>query len=93
MPAHTEGHEANLQARPQIQRLRMSDPLYGAPGVLATGHTLCCFVPHSVCSSGVGLADGLSLRTLSFSRPTTIVGPILDTVAISCDVEDVIYEE
>jgi hypothetical protein len=93
MPAHTEGHEGNFQARPQIQSLRMSGPLDGAPAVLATGHTLCCFVPRSVCYSGVDLADGLSLRTLSFSRPTTIVGPILDTVVISCDVEDVIYEE
>jgi hypothetical protein len=93
MLAHMEGHEGNLEAGPQIQSLRMSGPLDGAPGVLATGHTLCCFVPHSVCSSGVDLADGLSLRTLSFSRPTTIVGPILDTVAISYDVEDVIYKE
>jgi hypothetical protein len=71
----------------------MSDPLDRAPGVLATGHTLCCFVPCSVCSSGIDLADGLNLQTLRFSRPTTIVGPILDTVAISCNVEDVIYEE
>jgi hypothetical protein len=37
--------------------------------------------------SSTDSAGRLSLRTLSFGRPTTIVRLILDTVAISHDVE------
>jgi hypothetical protein len=44
----------------------------------------------------LGGADPTSwfcFQTLSFGRSMTIVGPILDTVAISCTIEGVIDEE
>jgi hypothetical protein len=44
----------------------------GSRVVPAGGHPLCCFVPRSVC-----------LSTLSFGKPTAIMGPILDMVAFS----------
>jgi hypothetical protein len=56
--------------------------------------TLC--VALSLTLFALGIADstgGFCLRTLSFSRPTTIMGPILDMVAVFHDVEGVICEE
>jgi hypothetical protein len=44
---------------------------------------LCCFVPCSICSGDADPTSEFCLRTLSIGRPTTIVGPILDTVAVS----------
>jgi hypothetical protein len=49
--------------------------------------TLC--VTLSLTLLALGSADpvgGFCLGTLSFGRPTTIVGPVLDTISISCDV-------
>jgi hypothetical protein len=40
-----------------------------------------------------GLADGFCLWTQSYCRPMRIVGTILDTVAISCDVVGTSWEE
>jgi hypothetical protein len=48
--AHTEGREEILPAGTQIQNLRMSGPLDGAPNAPAAGHTLCRLVPLSGCS-------------------------------------------
>jgi hypothetical protein len=42
---------------------------------------------------GVDPASGFCLRTLSFGRPTPIMGPILDTVVISCDLMGMMCEE
>jgi hypothetical protein len=39
------------------------------------------------------LAGGFYLRTLSSSRPTSIVGPILDMVVVSYAIEGSICEE
>jgi hypothetical protein len=53
--------------------------------------TLC--VTLSLALFALGGADptgGFSLRTLSFSRHTTIVGPILDTIVVFCAIEGVI---
>jgi hypothetical protein len=49
--------------------------------------TLC--VTLSLTLLALGSADpvgGFCLGTLSFGRPTTIVGPVLDTISISYDV-------
>jgi hypothetical protein len=43
--------------------------------------------------SGADPTGRLCLRTLSFSRPTAIMGPILDTVIVSRSIEGVICEE
>jgi hypothetical protein len=71
----------------------MSGPLDGAQVcyLLAT-----LYVALSFILSTLGCADptgGFCLRTLSFSRPTAIVGPILDMVAISSVVQCMICEE
>jgi hypothetical protein len=42
---------------------------------------------------GADLTIGFCLRTLRFSWPTMIVGPILDTMAISSAVEGMVCEE
>jgi hypothetical protein len=42
---------------------------------------------------GANSTGEFCLRTLSFSRPTKIVGPILDMVAISYTIEGPIREE
>jgi hypothetical protein len=42
---------------------------------------------------GADSASGFCLRTLSFSRPTTIVGPILDRVVVSHDVKGMTCDE
>jgi hypothetical protein len=42
---------------------------------------------------GADLTGGFCLSTLSYSRPTTIVRPILNMVVISRTVEGMIYEE
>jgi hypothetical protein len=54
---------------------------------------LCRFVPRSVALGGAEPAGEFCLRTLVFIRPTTIVGPILDTVAVSRDVAGTMCEE
>jgi hypothetical protein len=64
----------------------MSGPLDEASSVPAVGHPLCCLIPRSIRSGWLRLTDGFSLRTLSYCRPTTIMGLILDTFTISCDV-------
>jgi hypothetical protein len=53
MPAHMEGHEGKLLVETQIQSLRMSGFIDGAPDVPAAGHPLCRFV---LCSSHSGRA-------------------------------------
>jgi hypothetical protein len=42
---------------------------------------------------GTGPTSGFCLRTLSYSRPTTIVGHILDTIVISHVVVGMLYKE
>jgi hypothetical protein len=42
---------------------------------------------------GADQAGEFCLRTLSCCRPTTILGPVLDMVAVSCDVDDMLCEE
>jgi hypothetical protein len=71
----------------------MSDPLKGVSGVLGASHPLCRFGPRSICSMRTDPTGGFYLRTLSFSRPTTIMGPILDMVVVSCTLEVVVCEE
>jgi hypothetical protein len=56
----------------------MSGPLHGVPGEPVVGHHLCHFIPRSV---------------VGYCRPTTIMGPILDTVVVSCDVVGTSCEE
>jgi hypothetical protein len=56
--------------------------------------TLC--VASSLALFALGYSDltgGFCLRTLSCHRPTTIVGPILDTIVVSHDVEGTSCEE
>jgi hypothetical protein len=46
--------------------------------------TLCVTLSHTLFAlSGADLAGGFCLRTLSYSRSTVIVGPILDMVDVS----------
>jgi hypothetical protein len=42
---------------------------------------------------GTDPTDEFCLRTLCYSRPTTIVGPVLDTVAISRAIVGTLCEE
>jgi hypothetical protein len=56
--------------------------------------TLC--VTSSLALFALGGPDPTSkfhLRTLSYHRPTTIVGPVLHAVVISYNAEGVLYEE
>jgi hypothetical protein len=65
MLAHMKGHEGNLLARTQIQSLR-------ARQLLAT---LCVILSLALfAQGGTDSASGFCLRTLSGSRPTTIMG-------------------
>jgi hypothetical protein len=71
----------------------MSGPLDGVPvrqllTILYIALSLALFP-----LGGVELIDGFCFRTLSFGRPTAIMGPILDSVAISHAVEGMICEE
>jgi hypothetical protein len=72
----------------------MSGPLNGAPDVLAAGHPLCRFIPRSGCSRQFW-PDKASfiLEPWALPDPTAIMGPILETVTVSLDVEGVPYEE
>jgi hypothetical protein len=55
--------------------------------------TLCVTSSRALVALGSSsLIGGFWLRILSFADPTTIVGPILDTVAVSRDVEGASYE-
>jgi hypothetical protein len=47
-------------------------------------HPLCRFIPRSVCYGSTDPASRFCLRTLSFGSSTPIMGPILDTVVVSC---------
>jgi hypothetical protein len=55
---------------------------------LCVSLSLALFAPGSADPTG-----GFSLRTLSYSRPTAIMGPILDTVVIYRSVEGMLCEE
>jgi hypothetical protein len=56
--------------------------------------TLCVSLSLTLFAMGSGDPTGrFYLRTLSFSRPMTIMGPILDTVVVSRVVERMICEE
>jgi hypothetical protein len=49
--------------------------------------TLCVASPLALFArGGADLTAGFCLRTMSYHRPTVIVGPVLDIVAISRDV-------
>jgi hypothetical protein len=49
--------------------------------------TLCVASPLALFArGGADLTAGFCLRTMSYHRPMAIVGPVLDTVAISHDV-------
>jgi hypothetical protein len=92
MPTHMKGREGNLPTGTQIESLRMSGPLIG-PRVCQLLATL--YVALSLALFALGGADptgGFCLRTVSFSRPMTITGSILDTVAVSHAVEGVVCE-
>jgi hypothetical protein len=54
------------------------------------------YVARSLALVDLGGSDptgGFHLRTLSIGSPSAIVGPVLHTVAISCDVMGTSYEE
>jgi hypothetical protein len=56
--------------------------------------TVC--VALSLALVALGSSDstsGFHLGTLSVAGPSTIVGPVLDTVVVSCDVERTLCEE
>jgi glucokinase len=56
--------------------------------------TLCVALALALLAlDGVDLTGGFCLRTPNFSRPTAIVGPVLDTVIVSHVVEGVVCEE
>jgi hypothetical protein len=56
--------------------------------------TLCVTLSLTLFALGdADLTSGFCLKTLSFSRPTTIVGPILDIVVISHAMEGPVHEE
>jgi hypothetical protein len=56
--------------------------------------TLCVALSLALLAlDGVDLTGGFCLRTRNFSRPTAIVGPVLDTVIVSHVVEGVVCEE
>jgi hypothetical protein len=93
MSAHTKGCQGNLLAGTQIQSLRMVDPSMGfrACQLLAT---LCVAMSLVLFAQGsTDLTGGFCLQTLSYSKPTAIMGPILDTVIISCSVVGTSCEE
>jgi hypothetical protein len=71
----------------------MLSPLDGAPDASDASHPLCRFVPLTGCSNSSDPIGGFHLRTLSVASPSAIMGPILDTVVISHDVEGVSCEE
>jgi hypothetical protein len=93
MPAHMKRCEGNLLTGTQIQSLRMSGLLNGVPGAPAAGHLLCRFVLTLFALGGADLTGGFCLSTLSSSRPTTIVGLVLDTVVVSHAIEGTRSEE
>jgi hypothetical protein len=93
MPAHMEGCEGNLQARTQIQSLRMLDPSMGSR-VHQLLATLCVILSLTLFAlDGTDPTGRFCLRTMSYSRATTIVEPILDTVVVSCAVVGTSCEE
>jgi hypothetical protein len=56
--------------------------------------TLCVTLSLTLFALGsADLSGGFSLGTLSFGRPTVIVGPILDTFVVSRDAEGTVCEE
>jgi hypothetical protein len=56
--------------------------------------TLCVTLSHTLFAlGGADSTDGFCHRTLSYSRSTTIVGPILDTVDVSHFVMGTLCEE
>jgi hypothetical protein len=72
----------------------MSRPLGGAPGVPPAGHPFLSLCPlFCLLWAALTRLAGFCLRTLSFSRPTTIVGHILDTVVVSNVVGGMVCEE
>jgi hypothetical protein len=87
MPAHTKECEGNLLVGTQIWSLRVPGPLDGASDAPTAGHLLCRFVPRSGCSRLLWPDSmGFAFKFWALVDPTTIVGPILDTFAVSCDV-------
>jgi hypothetical protein len=74
MPAHTKDREGNLSVGTQIQSLRISGPLSGVPARLLLA-TLCVTLNLALFAHGGADPTGeFCLRTLSYCRPTTIVG-------------------
>jgi hypothetical protein len=56
--------------------------------------TLCIVLSLALIAlGGTDSTDGFCLRTLSFSCPTAIVRPVLDTVVVSHVVESVVCEK
>jgi uncharacterized membrane protein SirB2 len=56
--------------------------------------TICVALSLALFTLGAAVpTSGVFLRTLSFSKPMAIVGPILDTVLLSRTIEDVVCEE
>jgi hypothetical protein len=72
MLAHMKGREGNLLTGTQIKRLRIH----------CVSLSLTLFP-----LGGADLTDRFYLRNLSFGRPTIIMGPVFDMVAISHGVE------
>jgi hypothetical protein len=88
-----EGRQGNLLVRTQIRSLRMPRPLDRSPDAPDAGHPLCRFVPCLVALGGSDSTGGFRLRTPSIAGSSAIVGPILDIVVISYDLEGTSCEE
>jgi hypothetical protein len=71
----------------------MLGPLDGASDAPDAGHPLCCFVPHSGSLGGSDPTGRFCPGNLRFAGPSAIMGPVLDTIAISRDVEGASCEE
>jgi hypothetical protein len=74
MPSHTEEREGNLPSRTQIQTLMMSSPsmMSWVCQLLATLCVTLSLALFALC--GADPTGRFCLRTLSSSRPTTIMG-------------------
>jgi hypothetical protein len=93
MPAHMEGYEGNLSTGTQIQSLRILGPLGGARMCQLLAIPCVASSLALVARGDSDLTSRLCLGTLSYRRPMTIVGPILDTFTVSDDVVVMSCEE
>jgi hypothetical protein len=93
MLAHTEGVKEYSCLGLIYEGYRCCIPSMG-PRMHQLLITLCVTSSLSLFAlGGSDLTGGICLRTLSCCRPTVIMGPVLDTVAISRDVEGASFKE